>query len=78
MKYNPVQLYIVLEEWSGTFFAFLVVPDVYNNFIYLQTESFRAPLVQLDRMSAYGADGRRFESCRECFFFKYREIYKER
>ena len=26
-----------------------------------------APLVQLDRMSAYGADGRRFESCRECF-----------
>jgi hypothetical protein len=22
-----------------------------------------APLVQLDRMSAYGADGRRFESC---------------
>ena len=27
----------------------------------------RAPLVQLDRMSAYGADGRRFESCMGCF-----------
>ena len=27
-----------------------------------------APLVQLDRMSAYGADGRRFESCTGCFF----------
>ena len=27
----------------------------------------QAPLVQLDRMSAYGADGRRFESCRGCF-----------
>ena len=26
----------------------------------------RAPLVQLDRMSAYGADGRRFESCMGC------------
>ena len=26
-----------------------------------------APLVQLDRMSAYGADGRRFESCTGCF-----------
>ena len=25
-----------------------------------------APLVQLDRMSAYGADGRRFESCTGC------------
>ena len=29
----------------------------------------RAPLVQLDRMSAYGADGRRFESCTGCFLF---------
>ena len=29
----------------------------------------RAPLVQLDRMSAYGADGRRFESCTGCFYF---------
>ena len=28
-----------------------------------------APLVQLDRMSAYGADGRRFESCTGCFHF---------
>ena len=28
-----------------------------------------APLVQLDRMSAYGADGRRFESCTGCFLF---------
>ena len=28
---------------------------------------YQAPLVQLDRMSAYGADGRRFESCRGCF-----------
>jgi hypothetical protein len=27
-----------------------------------------APLVQLDRMSAYGADGRRFESCTGCLF----------
>ena len=27
----------------------------------------QAPLVQLDRMSAYGADGRRFESCTGCF-----------
>ena len=26
-----------------------------------------APLVQLDRMSAYGADGRRFESCTGCY-----------
>ena len=25
-----------------------------------------APLVQLDRMSGYGADGRRFESCKGC------------
>ena len=29
--------------------------------------SIQAPLVQLDRMSAYGADGRRFESCMGCF-----------
>ena len=28
-----------------------------------------ARLVQLDRMSAYGADGRRFESCTGCFSF---------
>ena len=28
--------------------------------------TFTAPLVQLDRMSAYGADGRRFESCTGC------------
>ena len=28
---------------------------------------FQAPIVQLDRMSAYGADGRRFESCMGCF-----------
>ena len=27
-----------------------------------------ARLVQLDRMSAYGADGRRFESCMGCFY----------
>ena len=27
----------------------------------------QAPLVQLDRMSAYGADGRRFESCTGCY-----------
>ena len=27
----------------------------------------QARLVQLDRMSAYGADGRRFESCSGCF-----------
>ena len=33
-----------------------------------------APLVQLDRMSAYGADGRRFESCTGCFCFS--EIWK--
>ena len=30
---------------------------------------FMAPLVQLDRMSAYGADGRRFESCTGCLHF---------
>ena len=30
-----------------------------------------APLVQLDRMSAYGTDGRRFESCTGWYFFLY-------
>ena len=33
---------------------------------------FQAPIVQLDRMSAYGADGRRFESCWGCVLYQLR------
>ena len=37
----------------------------------------KAPLVQLDRMSAYGADGRRFESCRGCLFQRFRAPHRK-